>query len=66
MTSPKSYKEKQTEQQRGKKRYIERLVEEQEAEEEIKHYENITDDSDAYRHDGERSERSERSKSLLP
>ena len=39
MTSAKNYKEKKTEQERGRKRYLERLIEEQEAEKEIQEYE---------------------------
>ncbi len=35
----KTYKEKETEKQRGKKRYLERIVEEQEADKEIEQYE---------------------------
>lgn len=38
MTGKKSYKEKETEQKFGKKRYLERVIEEQEAEQEIKDY----------------------------
>lgn len=45
MTSTKNYKEKKTEQERGRKRYLERLIEEQEAEKEIQEYENSEDES---------------------
>ena len=38
MTGKKSFKEKETEQKFGKKKYLERIVEEQEAEQEIKDY----------------------------
>jgi hypothetical protein len=52
MTGPKTYKEKETEKQRGKKRYLERLVEEQEAEKEIdtykEHHPNRVGDNDNY------------------
>ncbi len=58
MTGKKSYKEKETEQKFGKKRYLERVIEEQEAEQEIKDYdrnEDITDEGGADRLDGLRS-----------
>lgn len=38
MTGQKSYKEKENEKIRGKKRYLERVIEEHEAEQEIKEY----------------------------
>lgn len=38
MTGTKTYKEKETESTRGKKRYLERVIEEQEAKEEIDNY----------------------------
>ena len=52
MLKQKSYKEKNNEKERGKKRYIERLVEEQEAEKEIKDYEDSTNESGFDRLDG--------------
>lgn len=39
----KTYKERESEKTRGKKRYIERVVEEQEAEQEIKEYDRNED-----------------------
>lgn len=41
----KTYKEKETLKERGTKRYQERLAEEQEAEEEIKNYQNNEEDT---------------------
>lgn len=38
MTIKKNYKEKETIRERGKKRYLERISEEEEAEQEIKNY----------------------------
>jgi len=61
MTGSRTLKEKETEKRRGKKRFIERLAEEQEAENLIKEFlnsENSTDESDIDRFDGERSIRS--------
>jgi len=66
MTGTKSYKEKKTEQERGRKRYLERLIEEQEAEKEIQEYENSTDGSDAPGLDGERSKYMQRSEGKFP
>lgn len=54
MTGIKTYKEYDTEKNRGKKRYIERIIEEKEADKEIKEYEDSTDESGTDRLDGER------------
>jgi hypothetical protein len=43
MTGIKTYREKETEKTRGKKRYIERIIEEKEADKEIKEYEEASD-----------------------
>ena len=43
MTGIKTYREKETEKTRGKKRYIERIIEEKEADKEIKEYEDSLD-----------------------
>lgn len=50
----KTWKEQQTEQQRGRKRYIERLEQTREANKEIEEYENLTDGSEISGLDGER------------
>lgn len=46
MTGKQTYKEKETEQQKGKRRFIERRVQELEAEKEIKEYDNTDRRSD--------------------
>lgn len=59
MTGNKTIKERDTEKKRGKKRFIERLVEEQEADNLIKDFldnENSSDESRTHRQDGNRSE----------
>lgn len=66
MTGTKNYKEKKTEQERGRKRYLERLIEEQEAEKEIQEYENSEDGSDAPGLDGERFKYMQRSEGKFP
>lgn len=66
MTSAKNYKEKKTEQERGRKRYLERLIEEQEAEKEIQEYENSEDGSSPDRLDGDRLEYRQRSEGKFP
>ena len=66
MTSAKNYKEKKTEQERGRKRYLERLIEEQEAEKEIQEYENSEDGSSTDRLDGQRLEYRQRSEGKFP
>ena len=66
MTGTKNYKEKKTEQERGRKRYLERLIEEQEAEKEIQEYENSEDGSGPDRLDGQRLEYRQRSEGKFP
>lgn len=53
----KTYKELENEKARGKRRYIERLIETEEAEKEIKKYEDEPDAGYLDRLDGQRSER---------
>ncbi len=48
----KSYKEQETEKQKGKRRYIERRVQDEEAEKEIREYEDSTDERGVDRFDG--------------
>lgn len=60
MTGKRTYKEIDTETRLGKKRFLERKIQDQEAEDEIKDYiqdEDCTDESGTYRFDGLRSER---------
>lgn len=67
MTGYKTNKEQNTEKRRGKKRFIERISEEKEAEKLIKDfYENITNDSEPDRLNGNRPERGKRGESFLP
>ena len=66
MTGPKSYKERKTEQERGKKRFLERLVEEQEAKEEIKEYEDSRDEGDPNRFNGDGPKYRQRSEGKFP
>jgi hypothetical protein len=66
MTSAKNYKEKKTEQERGRKRYLERLIEKQEAEKEIQEYENSEDGNSPDRLDGDRLEYRQRSEGKFP
>ncbi len=68
MRKEKTYKEQANEATRGRKRYIERLVETREAEKQIKDYENedSTDGSDTDRFDGDRLIDRERGKSEFP
>jgi hypothetical protein len=56
MTGRKSFKERENEEKLGKKKYLERRVQDQEAEEEIKEYlnEDCTDESGTNRLDGQR------------
>jgi hypothetical protein len=66
MTGYKTLKEKDTEKKRGKRRFIERLVEEEEADKLIKEfYEGSTDEGGADRRDGERPERGERGEGFV-
>jgi hypothetical protein len=64
----KSYKEKENEKTRGKKRYLERIVDEREAEKQIKEFdreevpdEDLSDEGRTYRHHGNGPERNQRS-----
>ena len=66
MRKEKSWKELETEKTRGRKRYVERLVETKEAEKSIKEYENSTDEGGPDRHDGVRPVYRQRSEGKFP
>lgn len=61
----KSYKEQKNEALRGKRRYIERIIEQEEAEKEIREYEDSTDERDSGGFDGQRSFSRERGEGFV-